>query len=114
MKPFAISSTWAVVLTLALCLAPKSYGQHMLASEGRIGGSGQAVGIFPLAVTLRPATAVLNSQLFEFDKKKKKKYGGGSNAVPEGGSPFTYLGIAGSVGLGTLLLSRRRRTSIPS
>lgn len=113
MKLLAISSTWAVVLALALCLAPKSYGQHMLASEGRIGGSGQAVGTFPLAVTLRPATAVLNSQLFEFDKKKKK-YGGGSNAVPEGGSPFTYLGIAGSVGLGTLLLSRRRRTSIPS
>jgi hypothetical protein len=113
MKLLAISSTWAVVLALALCLAPKSYGQHMLASEGRIGGSGQAEGTFPLAVTLRPATAVLNSQLFEFDKKKKKD-GGGSKAVPEGGSPFTYLGIAGSVGLGTLLLTRRRRTSIPS
>ena len=110
MKRLASSSTWAVTIILALCLAPSSFGQNVRSFKAGnvLTGPSLCASAVSGVLGLHSATAAVNLNLFDFDKKKKKKKGGGT-AMPEGGHPFIYLALAGSACFGGLLLSHRRR-----
>ncbi|SRR5713226_10013754 len=76
MRNAARFSRWVVALALASCLAPTAWGRTAT-PVSRESGMGKVAVFFV-------------SPLKEQEPQKKRR-----KTVPEGGSPFVYLGIAG-------------------
>lgn len=113
MSALGRSSGWiAAVVALVICVAPSSFGQSARwpTTSSSLAGFAPWVSAIPGELTLQPTPLALISEPLQYDAKKKKKGGGGSGQpVPEGGSPFIYVGLAGLVCLGAVFLRHRRR-----
>lgn len=105
-------SGWIAVVALLICLAPGSSGQSSRSSRTSHGLAGSVpwVAAVPAGLTLqRTSLALISEPLLSDAKKKKKGGGGGGVEMPEGGSPFTYLGLAAFVCLGAVFLHQRQK-----
>lgn len=109
------SSRWIAVLAFLVCLTSASFAKtsQVPASASWISGAA-SISASSTLLTLQPATLVFNgpgkpgNNKDDNNKKRKKDGGGGIVAVPEGGSAFFYLGLAGLACLGALYFTRRR------
>ena len=101
-----------VLVAVVISFAAGAFGQSAISPRtGRgIASSALCAWATPtkLSLHLTPSTWV-SEPLYDFEKKKRRDGGGHGVAVPEGGSAFTYLGLAGLVCLGAIFFNHRRR-----
>lgn len=104
------SPRWIAVAALVVCFASTSFGQSARGSKTSANWAGIASysSAIPSTFTLQPATFLLAEPLKYTSEDHRKKKKGGGTTVPEGGSSYVYLGLAGFVCLSAILFSRRR------
>ena len=97
MKRLLGTSVWIAVMALIVCLAPSLRAQSApFSSTGGVMGVPSALlPIIPLQLTNRPAAVALHTSI------------SARVPLPEGGSPFTYLGLSVLVCIGAIVYRRR-------
>ena len=103
-----------VLLTASLCLAPSAFGRASV--NGKVGGSFflSQTATSALVLTLGPGADAWGDRGDKgCGERRDRRRGGNCSQVPEGGTTFVYLTLAGLCCLATAIFTIRRRARLP-